>query len=78
MFAAPPAEAASRADVEDETMLKELGYPSGRLDGAMGRNTRKAIRNYQRDNGLLTDGKASRELREYIEQKAASGAGSRP
>lgn len=70
LMSTPSAEAATRADVRAiQTMLNELGYPSGRPDGAMGRNTRKAIRNYQRDNGLLTDGKASRELREHIEAK---------
>lgn len=73
-FTAPAAEAASRADVKAiQTMLNKLGYPSGRPDGAMGRNTRKAIRNYQRDNGLLTDGKASAELREHIEAKVSGG-----
>ena len=54
------AAAATRADVKAiQTMLNELGYPSGRPDGAMGRKTRAAIRGYQRDQGLLTDGRAS-------------------
>jgi hypothetical protein len=74
---APSVEAASRADVKAiQMMLNKLGYPSGRPDGAMGRNTRKAIRNYQRDHSLLTDGKASAELREHIEGKVSSASAS--
>jgi hypothetical protein len=36
--------------------LKALGYNPGIIDGAMGPNTRKAIREFQSANGLLVDG----------------------
>ncbi len=40
--------------------LTELGYSTGGVDGQIGPNTRKAIRAWQRDNGVVADG--------YVEQ----------
>lgn len=47
--------------------LAELGYNPGPVDGVNGSRTTNAIRAYQRDNGLLVDGRASRELAEHID-----------
>lgn len=49
--------------------LAQLGYHPGPVDGAMGPQTASAIRQYQGDYGLLTDGKASPQLADHIEQR---------
>ncbi|MFT9496301.1 peptidoglycan-binding protein [Anaerosolibacter sp.] len=36
--------------------LNELGYDCGVADGIMGTKTKTAIKNFQRDNGLVVDG----------------------
>lgn len=52
--------------------LAKLGYNPGPVDGVMGSRTSSAIRNYQRDNGLLVDGRASYELAQHIDRKLGS------
>jgi hypothetical protein len=47
--------------------LHELGYNPGPVDGIQGSQTTSAIRAYQRDYGLVVDGRASRQLAEHIE-----------
>ncbi|MDX1400581.1 MAG: peptidoglycan-binding domain-containing protein [Kiloniellales bacterium] len=47
--------------------LAQLGYNPGPVDGRMGSQTRTAIKEYQRDHGLLVDGRASVELARHIE-----------
>ena len=42
--------------------LNELGYNAGTPDGLFGNKTRSAIQAFQRDNGMATDGVASRSL----------------
>lgn len=49
--------------------LSRLGYEPGPIDGDMGIQTENAIRAYQRDHGLLVDGRASLPLAEHIEQR---------
>ena len=49
--------------------LAQLGYRPGPVDGVMGPQTSDAIRAYQRDHGLLVDGRASVQLADHIEQK---------
>lgn len=44
-----------------QTALKRLSYPPGPLDGISGASTRKAIREFQADHGLLVDGIAGKE-----------------
>ena len=64
-------QALSVADVRElQERLNELGYDSGEPDGRVGRNTRAAIRNYQRDNGLPMDGYASGQLLAAIRESA--------
>ena len=49
--------------------LARLGYNPGPADGVMGPQTSEAIREYQNDHGLLTDGRATVQLAEHIEQR---------
>lgn len=47
--------------------LLKLGYDPGPADGIMGSKTETAIRAYQRDHGLLVDGRPTYELAQHIE-----------
>ena len=49
--------------------LAQLGYNPGPVDGTPGPQTSEAIREYQRDHGLLVDGRATAQLAEHIEQR---------
>jgi len=46
--------------------LTELGYSTGGIDGQIGPMTRKAIRAWQRANGLAADGYVEMSLFERI------------
>ena len=46
--------------------LASKGYNPGPTDGVAGNRTRRAIRAYQRDNGLLVNGQASNQLASHI------------
>ncbi|MCM8792068.1 MAG: peptidoglycan-binding protein, partial [Candidatus Omnitrophica bacterium] len=54
--------------------LKNAGYNPGEIDGKMGKQTRQAIRAFQKANGLVVDGKVGKRtwslLREYLYKKA--------
>lgn len=39
-----------------QTALKNAGYYKGTVDGKTGKNTKKAIKAFQKDNGLKADG----------------------
>lgn len=39
-----------------QSVLKDLGYYTGNIDGIFGTNTRNAVMSFQRDNGLSVDG----------------------
>jgi len=41
--------------------LKGAGYYSGSIDGKIGPDSREALRNFQRDNGLTADGVCGRQ-----------------
>nr|WP_281379207.1 peptidoglycan-binding protein [Halomonas campaniensis] len=64
------------AEIQRE--LNRLGYDAGPVDGAMGRRTRSAIREYQADRDMAQDGLATadllRRLRETERQAAAASA----
>jgi peptidoglycan hydrolase-like protein with peptidoglycan-binding domain len=49
--------------------LAQLGYNPGPVDGVMGPQTAEAIRDYQRDHGLLIDGRPTAQLADHIEQR---------
>ena len=53
--------------------LQNAGYDSGAIDGLMGSRSRKAIRDFQKDNGLEITGKIDKatweKLRIYLHRK---------
>ncbi len=52
-----------RAEIADiQSALARLGYDPGPVDGAMGRRTRQAIRQYQSSHSLPVDGRATLAL----------------
>ena len=60
-------QAMSIADVgELQSLLNDLGFNSGEPDGRVGRQTRSAIRAYQLQSSLPTDGHASIQLLEIL------------
>ena len=61
-----PATSRTVARVQHE--LSKRGYDAGPPDGVMGPKTREAISQYQQDNGLLVDGRATTELAAYIQR----------
>lgn len=51
---------------EMQMLLTKQGYPSGGIDGIIGGKTRSAIRDFQKQNGLVADGFATLELLERL------------
>ena len=51
--------------------LLDLDYNPGPVDGINGPKTQKAIRQYQKDHGLMVDGQATPALMEHINQKSS-------
>ncbi len=53
--------------------LKNAGYYQGTVDGKMGKNTRQAIRDFQKANNLSADGKVGKKtwdaLKTHLENK---------
>ena len=56
-----------------QTALKNAGYFQGEVDGKMGKNTRLAVREFQKANNLYSDGRVGKNtwmvLKEYLEKK---------
>ncbi len=66
--AGAPNRSANRSAVSRvQASLAKLGYDPGPIDGVMGRRTRFAIEDYQEDNDLLVDGRATLKLARHIE-----------
>lgn len=68
------AEVKSRPNVKQiQIALANAGYNPGRIDGKMGKQTRDAIRAFQRTNNLAVDGKVGKRtwalLKEYLYKK---------
>ena len=62
-FAAPPRPLTDKASVkETQALLNAKGYKAGTADGIIGRNTRSAIRAYQKDNELRVTGSVTDHL----------------
>jgi murein L,D-transpeptidase YcbB/YkuD len=64
----------SRPNVKQiQIALSNAGYNPGAIDGRMGRQTREAIRAFQRANNLAVDGKVGKRtwglLKEYLYKK---------
>jgi len=51
-----------------QRLLKELGFPSGKIDGKIGTKTKTAIRDYQRQAGLFVTGAASLNLQKSLQR----------
>ena len=49
-----------------QSALKERGYDPGQIDGVYGKKTARAVRRFQKDNGLKTDGIAGRQTQEAL------------
>lgn len=56
-----------------QTALNDLGFDSGQADGIFGRKTDRAVREFQRANGLTVDGIVGRDTRRALEGGEASG-----
>lgn len=68
-------EFATKAEIKEiQARLILLGYPAGEIDGVAGGTTRNAIKAYQLEHRLLTDGRPSTELLLHIRQVAGNGA----
>lgn len=68
------AETKSRPSVKQiQVALRNAGYNPGACDGRMGRQTRDAIKAFQKDNNLLADGKVGKRtwsiLRQHLDKK---------
>ncbi len=53
---------------EIQERLKKLGYYSGRVDGYLGNESRKAVRRFQKERGLKDDGLPTVSLLEKLRQ----------
>ncbi len=51
--------------------LKKAGYYSGTANGKVGPDSREALRNFQRDNGLTADGVCGRQTWNKLKQHLA-------
>ena len=69
VWASDSQDANQSAIAQVQAGLTELGYDPGPIDGVKGAKTEAAIRAYQRDNGLLVDGRASYELAQHIDNQ---------
>lgn len=59
-----------------QTALKNAGYDPGTVDGKMGSATRKAVKAFQKDNGLYVDGKVGKKtwsaLEPYLQSRPSA------
>ena len=42
--------------MEAQSLLKKIGYDPGPIDGIFGKKTEEAVKQFQKDNGLIADG----------------------
>lgn len=49
-----------------QNALNDLGYDCGKADGVMGSKTKKALKQYQKDNDLTVDGKIGKKTCEHL------------
>jgi peptidoglycan hydrolase-like protein with peptidoglycan-binding domain len=55
---------------EIQEALKNAGFYSGKVDGVKGKQTRKAVKGFQRANGLTPDGKVGSKTWELLSRYA--------
>ena len=77
-FEVKPREGVSVKVKDIQRALKNAGYYDGKVDGVKGKNTRRAIRDFQSANGLKADGivgsKTWELLSRYLEAAAPAAA----
>lgn len=56
------------AYAEYQGELKRLGYYKGNIDGVNGEGTKAAVRRFQKDNGLVPDGKVGPNTRDALDE----------
>ena len=56
-----------------QTVLKQKGYYQGNIDGIFGTNTKKAVTDFQRDNGLKVDGIAGTQTLKALGLASSGG-----
>jgi sulfite reductase alpha subunit-like flavoprotein len=61
---------AVRLKLDTQEALLGLGYEIGDIDGIIGANTRKAIKDFQQTQGLKADGKTSEKLVQQMRKVA--------
>lgn len=60
---------------EVQICLQNAGFYKGKIDGVKGKSTKKAIKEFQKANGLKADGKVGPKTWELLSKYAAAGAG---
>ncbi len=65
----PPGSLSVDEKFELQTLLKESGFYSGGIDGRIGDNTRKGIREFQLQRNQEADGRASQDVLKLLRQK---------
>jgi len=55
--------------------LKNAGFYNGRIDGKIGRNTKKALKEFQKANGLKADGKVGPKTKSLLFQYLTAKTG---
>ena len=60
--------------IQVQTALKNAGFDPGKIDGNMGKQTRDALKAFQKAHNLTANGKANKKtwalLSAYLDQKA--------
>lgn len=55
-----------------QIMLKGLGFDPGRTDGYFSKETEKAVKSFQKSNGIATTGKADKQTTEKVESEVVN------
>ena len=63
---APSMDSRSMTKKEVQVALRNAGYYDGPIDGKLGTKSRKAIRDFQQDNGLKVDGIAGTQTKKAL------------
>jgi len=67
----------SRGRIKDiQICLQNAGFYNGKIDGVKGRNTRRAIRDFQKANDLRADGIVGKKTWELLSKYLSGSAGS--
>ncbi len=61
---------------EIQTSLQNAGFYKGKIDGMKGKGTKKAIKEFQKANGLKADGRVGPKTWELLSKYASGGAAS--